>query len=498
MIQFISDSLQWTWTFFNLCLGIMTILTTLYGFWHIVKDIRSYNRERRAENNKISYCNDEFARDTIKFRFKDIITRVNKHNPKKNLSYKSFSEEIFNPVDLVQKLPYYEENSDVLNTWAAEQNRQTYKIVYDFMTKAPFIDVEHYFYFWIIAKINEESTEFIDPFAKIKEEDLINDISADGVILGEDGQIHKSKIIKAILNYNEEFGTKTFDKEIHDILNLNLSSNSNDLSQMAWNRSLDTTITDDGKEIEDFVDYISSCRNQVKTINYLVDNSGVEVFNDLVLALLLVNRQFASQVVFHVNVLPVFVSDVIHKDIEGLIDKVKEQVKILRSTQPSKLEDQKKWKEEHSDADFILHSYDNQQFDKIDRILDRLHECLTRKNKSTNEQVFVVKPSFEWNMPTLYKDLLNNKDVFDQTNSMLIVKGDLNYRRLVGDNQWRTRTSLNSIVKRYVKVPILVIRSFKSSVILDICKPQKWAARDPEWKTDGKYGTVRFLKLQKK
>lgn len=434
----------------------------------------------RMEKNKISYKNDEFARETIKFRFKDILSRVNRTNDSLELNYNVFAEEKFNAVDLVKKLPNYKDNVRTFDGWANGISEVQYKNVFDFMINAPFIDVEHYFYFWIISKVSCFGIN--DPFFKIKRKDIIDDISKDGDILGSDMKLHESKIIKAMLNYSCKYAADEFRSVVRIILESNLSSNSNDLSQMAWNRTTKTKVVDNQNEIDLFIDYISSPSNQVEEVNFLVDNSGVELFNDLILAMLLVEKRFTSKVIFNVKSLPVFVSDVTISDISNIVCIVKEQVLALKESQSKKIIMQK-------ETGVQIHEYSEKDFMHMIKILDKLDLYL--KGSDNQKPMFEIRAVNKWNMPTSYKDLETKE--FTQPNSLLIVKGDLNYRRLVGDFHWLSNRHLKDILKEYVEVPVLVIRSFKSNVILDIKDLNKLSIEDPEWRTNGKYGTIRFI-----
>ena len=84
------------------------------------------------------------------------------------------------------------------------------------------------------------------------------------------------------------------------------------------------------------------------------------------------------------------------------------------------------------------------------------------KEKSQAE----IIPDFIWNMPTAYEDIARKKEIYMNSETLLIIKGDLNYRRLCRDKTWHFKTKLEEITK-YINSPTLVIRSFKSDLVLD-------------------------------
>lgn len=470
-----------------------------------------------------TYNNDIFARDTIRYRFRNRLHDLNdyyedaffkslkKTSPRaigldkipRPFSYDSFTESSFKKPQKLRSMlsssdashidAFYDE---IYRNYVEEKNVK-------FIKEAPFIDVEHHYYFYILDKYYSLSPDiqdeiasvvtkkadgdmfyllsrevdryvidkndsdfndplFKDPYKKDKTAAILKDLS-----LGEGDPNDFSRILYGLdklVDYFQADGNPERKYYLSEIIKLTLNSNTNDLSQL--NGRVGHILNPDKCKIADidpFIKYVFGLDKKV-TLNYLVDNSGVEFFSDLCLARILLNES-VDHVIFHVNLLPIFVSDVIDKDDVHLISVVTSFVESI--------EDAGKREKYKKGINLI-----NQMFDK-------------QSPKAS------IRPSFIWNMPTPYCKTENS--IFKAENSLLIVKGDLNYRRLVEDKNWLYSKSLESLTG-YITCPTLVIRCFKSDLVLDY----RWKdynknmKDDPDWRGSGRYGVVRFLNNKRK
>jgi hypothetical protein len=76
---------------------------------------------------------------------------------------------------------------------------------------------------------------------------------------------------------------------------------------------------------------------------------------------------------------------------------------------------------------------------------------------------------------------------------MVIVKGDANYRRLVGDAVWQPETPFEDVM-RYFPAPILALRTGKSDPIVGLPRGMAQALdqQDPAWRVNGRRGVIQF------
>ena len=73
----------------------------------------------------------------------------------------------------------------------------------------------------------------------------------------------------------------------------------------------------------------------------------------------------------------------------------------------------------------------------------------------------------------------------------LLVKGDLNYRRLVGDRWWDPTTAFADAV-RYLGLPVAALRAAKSDVVVGVSREQveRLDAAEPDWRLNGRHSLI--------
>jgi hypothetical protein len=78
----------------------------------------------------------------------------------------------------------------------------------------------------------------------------------------------------------------------------------------------------------------------------------------------------------------------------------------------------------------------------------------------------------------------------------LVVKGDLNYRRLVGDRRWDPATPFAAAVA-YLGLPVAALRSAKSDVIVGVGTEQaaRLDAAEPDWRLNGRHALIQAARL---
>jgi hypothetical protein len=75
--------------------------------------------------------------------------------------------------------------------------------------------------------------------------------------------------------------------------------------------------------------------------------------------------------------------------------------------------------------------------------------------------------------------------------SLTVLKGDLNYRRLVGDRDWPPTTAFADVVS-YFPGSVAALRTLKSDVVVGIAPATlgDLDATGKPWRTDGGHGLV--------
>ena len=187
-------------------------------------------------------------------------------------------------------------------------------------------------------------------------------------------------------------------------------------------------------------------------IDLIIDNAGFELFCDLCLVDFLLNSEVAGMVCLHLKTQPIFVSDAMVKDV-------------------------------HYTLDTLATERDGEVRSLANRLQQQLHSgrlCL-------REDPFWTAPLAFWEMPDSLRQGLSPA-------SLIFVKGDANYRRLLGDRQWPFTTALEDIAC-YFPAPIAALRTLKSEVAtsLQVGQAAALSNEDPQWLTNGQWGVIQFV-----
>jgi Damage-control phosphatase ARMT1-like domain len=191
-------------------------------------------------------------------------------------------------------------------------------------------------------------------------------------------------------------------------------------------------------------------------VDIIVDNAGFELITDLALAQHLIDSGIASCVTFQLKSHPTFVSDALEKD---LIEHVEYYAALDRSKYPDAQKAGEKWK------DFLK---------------DGKWKC--------NEDNFWVQAFAMWEMTEPLRLDMNKRC------DLAFVKGDANYRRLLGDRKWELTAPFSDVVGSYFPCPVCALRTFKAEIGCGMEAEQIERAKnlDSSWLVNGRFGVVHF------
>lgn len=320
------------------------------------------------------------------------------------------------------------------------QGKET-KTLKDFFESEPFFESEVLFYHVLLAQ-KEYFKNKNDFFAIKKDTDYANE--HDSYRKELENLFNQGNYYQNIKDQREKFLSKQ--EDFRAILNYSLTANTGDLSQLEINRPDSVRILHD--DTDKCFNFIISKKH--KRFDIICDNSGAELFSDIYLAVFMIIHDYVNKVVLHVKSYPYFVSD-------ATIDDFGRLVNILTKNKSN----------------------------------SQLLELLSKKKIEVKTHKFWTEAKYFDELP---KDLGINKNTTD----LLIVKGDLNYRRLVGDKNWK---STDSFEKRCLikDIPVIAPRVLKSDVLVGV-EPifvSMAKAQDKKYKTDGKWGVIQ-TNLKKK
>ena len=318
------------------------------------------------------------------------------------------------------------------------------KTLKNFFHDEPFFLVEFYFYHLLLCKRNYRNLGF-DFFAFKK-----------GASYKDKGDEYSGYLAQLFKKYEEITAAKTnktengsdpddeIDNLIKKVLRFSLEANTGDLSQLREIKSEDVSVLCD--ETECCIGYLT--HKGYDRFDIICDNSGAELFSDVYLAALCILFGMAKKVILHVKPCPFFVSDATLDDFAKLLT--------------------------------LLTAHDKNP---------ELLKFLREKKIEVKTDDFWVQPYYFDSMPHTLKEHFIKSD-------LVIVKGDLNYRRLVKDCHWEVSDRLKdrSLLKKSngSLIPVVAPRVLKSDLLIGIDKVFEAFARneDPKYKTDGKWGVI--------
>ncbi|XP_052872013.1 damage-control phosphatase ARMT1-like [Anopheles cruzii] len=194
-----------------------------------------------------------------------------------------------------------------------------------------------------------------------------------------------------------------------------------------------------------------------RVVEIINDNSGYELFTDLCLADFIVHHRIAPKVCFNVKAIPWYISDVTPKDMQWTLDTL-----AGHATQPLLSRFGTRLKQHFDTGAFELRALSN----------------------------FWTSPYEFWHMkdiaPSLYETLRGAL--------LLIFKGDLNYRKLLGDFNFPYTTPFAEVLRGFRPTNLCTLRTVKADLICGLPDglADELQRKDPTWMVTGEYGVIQF------
>jgi hypothetical protein len=185
-----------------------------------------------------------------------------------------------------------------------------------------------------------------------------------------------------------------------------------------------------------------------RRVALIADNAGTELLMDLALVDFLLDRDLVGEIHLHLKPHPFFVSDAMPEDLTAGLDALGAGGEMAAALARS------------------------------------LRAHLARGRLRPFVHWHYGTSLFFFQLPEDLRDVLAGMD-------LVIVKGDANYRRLLGDAQWPPTTSFREAT-RYFPAPLVAVRTLKAEIIVGL-KPgeaERLGAEDAAWLVNGKRGVV--------
>ncbi|XP_020716727.1 protein-glutamate O-methyltransferase isoform X2 [Ceratitis capitata] len=213
------------------------------------------------------------------------------------------------------------------------------------------------------------------------------------------------------------------------------------------------------------IDSTSSIINSLKTadhsnpvlVDFICDNSGYELVLDFILAHYLLEAKLADKIRFHLKAIPWFVTDATATDFHWTLQQLRKQ-----------------------------NGRCTQEFAKI---------WLLNLNEGKFE---VAEPDYFWTSPyEFYRMRDVRPDLYKKLTEahMIIIKGDCNYRKLIGDFRWDASESFITCLRGFQPANICSLRIVKTEIICGMSpgKNEDLIKKNNEWMLSGEYGTIQFI-----
>ncbi|XP_046400158.1 damage-control phosphatase ARMT1-like isoform X3 [Ischnura elegans] len=102
-----------------------------------------------------------------------------------------------------------------------------------------------------------------------------------------------------------------------------------------------------------------------------------------------------------------------------------------------------------------------------------------------------------WTLPFSYHEMPSeDAELYNQlsSSSLLIFKGDLNYRKLLGDINWKFSTPFGSALKNFTPAPLVALRAVKTEILVGVDSEvvMENNTKDPLWMIKGTHGVIQF------
>ncbi len=190
-----------------------------------------------------------------------------------------------------------------------------------------------------------------------------------------------------------------------------------------------------------------SAGSESGAVAFVCDNAGRELISDLLLAHELLTTHTARSVEMHVKPVPYYISDATAADVGKCLRRLRGMSGAL------------------GDAGRALFE------------------------SAAAGRLRVLTHPF-WCSPLTFHELPHDLRA-GLAGRFLVFKGDLNYRRLVGDNRWDPATPFADTVG-YLRMPLAALRAAKSDVVVGVSRAQVHAldAAEADWRLNGRHSLI--------
>ena len=375
-----------------------------------------------------------FARNTILERKPQIIRQLladNAYPPAVVAALEVFRDEIASrPVQ-----PLVESALDV-----PDWNRELARYAGKTWLEIPWYFAETYFYrrlLEVVGYFQPGEGKGRDPFEKQKAGQMQGDV-------------------RRLSTVWEQFATLETGDRFKALLHSSLWGNRADLSNftvMVKARSALATIAERHLILIDHTEQVQDLlAGGMPRVDFICDNVGSDLLFDLAVADFLLRQRWVQGIHLNLKNQPFFVSDAMPADARRTVD-------LLKATSCLGLQ--------------------------------ALGACLD-EDLSTGRLVFDTDPF--WTTGLMFRQMPPHLRQDLASAGLVLVKGDVNYRRLLDDRHWPPTTRMEDVCG-YFPAPFVALRTLKGEIMVGLQPGQAQALQteDPTWQINGKKGVIQLV-----
>jgi uncharacterized protein with ATP-grasp and redox domains len=390
-----------------------------------------------------------FAQKTLQFRkpaILDKIAGVNRFSEKQKQGLEALKEEVLNGTvrDPFLSCPFTLDTLD-------DDTRQMWQKEIDVYRGRSWLDIPFYFaesflYFKVLAVIGyfdpASSCYKSDPYGYFKNEELLSENG--GLAIGR----KLCTSIEALDNTDEKLRAILHNSLWGNRVDLSLFSIAEKSRDRVLGERGDNLLIDQTKRLVELI-------HDASRLDFILDNTGQELVSDLVAVWQVLIMSPDRTVHLHAKRHPFYVSDAMPKDVNQTID-------ALRSDESP--------------------------------LLRKVGLCLC---SFRDQGRLIVTDHYFWTGPCYYPDLPSDLIHELSRADVVLLKGDINYRRTISDRKWPVSAKLEEIA-HYFPATMGLLRTMKSEAIVDIDDDyaERLDTQDPDWKVNGERGIIRVVEKQ--
>lgn len=228
-----------------------------------------------------------------------------------------------------------------------------------------------------------------------------------------------------------------------------------------------------------------------RRVDFALDNAGFELYADLIFAQYLLASGLATNIVLHAKSIPWFVSDVIPADFGALLNALVDPAKFFDTLSA-----------DEQDSGKQATPITKTEKELLAGVFSDLTSSHAEGKMAIRPHRFWTHPGSSWRMPVTAPDLFADLRQSD----LVILKGDLNGRKLVGDVMWDPTTSfedaIGPLAKKGSGLRVLQLRTCKADVVVGLKPGEDERLRATEggggdsgarkWAWSGKWAVVQY------